>query len=253
MYFNYEGIDLYYEKYGSGKEELVILPGWGDTRKSWSYIINLLADYYTIYILDYPGFGNTLFPDFDLDIYFYSKMIKAWLNSLNLERPTLLGHSFGGRILITLTGYYHYSYPKIILMNAAGVKPKKTLRGIFKKYSYKLWMKVSGILPKSIREKFKKYLFEHFASRDYKSLLPKMRKTFQNIVSEDLSCYLENILSQTLILWGENDDSTPVKDAYLMRKKIKNSKLYVFQNTNHFTYLEKPVDTIELIAGFIEK
>lgn len=253
MYFKYKDIDLYYEKYGSGKAELVILPGWGDTRNSWSYIINLLSDYYTIYTLDYPGFGNTLFPHYDMTIYDYTCMIKEWLDFLKLENPTLLGHSFGGRILITLTGYYHDSYPKLILMNAAGIKPKKTLRTIFRKYSYKFLMKFSNILPNSIKKKFKNYLFEHFASSDYKNLLPGMRKTFQNIVSEDLSGYLEEITSQTLILWGEDDTATPIQDAYLMRKKIKNSKLYVFKNTSHFTYLEQPIQTIELIAGFIEK
>lgn len=253
MYFKYKDIDLYYEKYGNGKEELVILPGWGDTRKSFSHIISLLADYYTIYIVDYPGFGNTVFPPHDMTIYDYSDMIKEWLDSLSLENATLLGHSFGGRILITLTGYYHYNYEKIILMNAAGIKPKKTLQSVFRKRYYKLLMKMGNILPSSIRKKFKDYLFSHFASSDYKSLLPIMRKTFQNIISEDLTSYLEEINSQTLILWGNDDTSTPVKDAYLMRKKIKNSKLYVFKNTGHFTYLEQAIKTIELIAGFIEK
>lgn len=252
MYFKFKDINLYYEKYGTGKEELVILPGWGDTRSSWNYIINLLSDYYTIYILDYPGFGNTLFPSYDMTIYDYTCMIKEWLDELNLKNPTLLGHSFGGRILILLTGYYHYNYPKIILINSAGIKPKKTLRSIFRKYSYKLLMKFSNILPSLIKEKFKNYLFNHFASRDYKTLLPGMRKTFQNIVSEDLSSYLDEMVAQTLILWGDEDTSTPLRDAYLMKKKVKKSKLYVFKNAGHFTYLEEPIKTIELIANFIE-
>ena len=85
MYFKYDDINLYYEKFGCGDEELVILPGWGNTKESWNYIINLLSDYYTIYIVDFPGFGNTIFPDYDLDIYFYTDMIKSWLEELNLK------------------------------------------------------------------------------------------------------------------------------------------------------------------------
>ncbi len=56
MFFEYNNISLYYEKYGNSKNVIIILPGWGDTRKTFNYLIDLLKDYYTIYILDYPGF-----------------------------------------------------------------------------------------------------------------------------------------------------------------------------------------------------
>ena len=45
MIFKYKDISLYYEKKGIGKEELVILPGWGDTTPSWNFLINILAEY----------------------------------------------------------------------------------------------------------------------------------------------------------------------------------------------------------------
>ena len=64
-----------------------------------------------------------------------------------------------------------------------------------------------------------------------------MQKTFKNIVNEDLTKYLSNIKSETLILWGEKDLSTPLKDAKLLEKKINNSALIVLKNASHFSYL----------------
>lgn len=252
MYFNYKGINLYYEKYGNSKETLVILPGWGDTRKTFDYLIRTLEDYYTIYIIDYPGFNKTNFPNFDMTIYDYADLINEWLKSLNLENPTLLGHSFGGRILITLTGYYQYKYDKIILMNSAGIKPKRTIYQKLRTKSYKILNKLTRILPKKYRKYVKEKLFNHFSSVDYRMLPCNMRKTFQNIVSEDLSNYLKNIKAEALLLWGEKDMSTPLKDGIMMNKYINKSKLYIFKNAGHFVYLDNFQEVLEIIVKFIE-
>lgn len=252
MYFDYKGIHLYYEKYGSGKEKLVILPGWGNTRDTFTRLIRTLEDYYTIYIVDFPGFGNTNFPNFDMTIYDYTDLIYEWLKHLDLDNPTLLGHSFGGRIIITLTGYYQYKYDKIILMNSAGIKPKQTIYKKLKKKTYKILKNIIKVLPKKLRNKLYTKLFNYFSSTDYKTLPDNMKKTFQNIVSEDLSNYLKSIKSNTLLLWGEKDNSTPLQDGITMKKSIKNSKLYIFKDTYHFVYLDRFQDVLEIIVKFIE-
>jgi len=65
-----------------------------------------------------------------------------------------------------------------------------------------------------------------------------MKITFKNIVNEDLKPYLKNIKSRTLLIWGDKDDATPVKDAYIMNKYIKDSELIVLEGATHFSYLE---------------
>lgn len=240
MYFTYEDITIYYEKHGNKKKNIIILPGWGETRSTFSYMIDFLKNYFTVYILDYPGFGNSPFPDKDLTIYDYSNLIYEWIQDSNISDPILIGHSFGGRIITTLIGYYHYSFSNIILMNSAGIKPKRTLTGICRTYTYKMLKKISTILPKKYRTRFQDYLFSKFASRDYKDLDPNMMKTFRNVVNEDLKPYLKYITSKTLLIWGSQDDSTPMKDGYTMNKYIKNSELIILEGANHFAYLQRP-------------
>lgn len=240
MYFNHNNISIYYEKYGEHKKSIVILPGWGDTRKTFNYMISFLQNYFTVYIVDYPGFGNSIFPDKNLTIYDYSDLIYEFINSLNLYNPILIGHSFGGRIITTLVGYYKYNFSNIILINSAGIKPKKTLFKRFKNYYYKFLKTLGNILPKKIKVKWKNYIFNKFASVDYKNLNDNMKQTFKNIVNEDLTPYLKSINSKALLIWGNKDDATPVNDGYKMNKLIKNSELIVLQDLTHFSYLEKP-------------
>ena len=67
-----------------------------------------------------------------------------------------------------------------------------------------------------------------------------MRETFKNIVNTDLKNYLKHIKSNVLLIWGNKDESTPIKDATIMNKEIKNSELIVIEKAGHFSYLDKP-------------
>lgn len=240
MYFTYEDIQIYYEKHGNHKKNIIILPGWGDTRKTFTYMINFLKNFFTVYILDYPGFGNSPFPSKDLTIYDYSELIYQWIQEIAGEDSILIGHSFGGRIITTLLGYYHYPFQNIILMNSAGIKPKKTIRSRIRIFIYKFFKKLKYLVPGKLKNRYQNYLFSKFASADYKNLDVKMMQTFRNVVNEDLKPYLKHMKAKTLLIWGNQDDATPIQDANIMHKLIPNSELIVIEGTNHFTYLQKP-------------
>lgn len=241
MFFEYKDISMYYEVYGSHSKSLLILPGWGNTRNTFIHLINFLSNYFTVYIVDYPGFGNSNFPSRDLTIFDYSNLIYEFIKEKKLNDPVLLGHSFGGRIITVLTGYYNYKFSNIILMDSAGIKPKTTIKKLWHKLSYKLLKKLGKILPKKYKKKYYEKLFNKYASSDYQLLSSNMRKTFQNVVNTDLKNYLKYINSKVLLIWGNNDKDTPVRDAKIMNNSIKNSELIIIDKVGHFPYLERGI------------
>ncbi len=237
MTFSYNDIHLYYEKYGNKKRSIVLLPGWGDTKGTFYYIIHFLSMFFTVYIIDLPGFGQSSFPNKNLTIYDYADLINNFMTHLNISNPILIGHSFGGRIIITLCGHYKINIDKIILIDSAGIKPKKSLYRRLKTYLYKFLKKLKFLLPKRKRKRYLNKLIHLFGSEDYKNLNQNMRKTFINIVNEDLSYYLKDIESEVLLIWGKKDEDTPLKDGKKMNKLIKHSAL-IELNGSHFCYLE---------------
>lgn len=239
MFFKYKDISMYYETLGNHSKSLLILPGWGDTRNTFTNLSAFLSNYFTVYIIDYPGFGNSTFPNRDLTIFDYSDLIYEFIKELNLDDPILIGHSFGGRIITVLTGYYQYKFSNIILMDSAGIKPKTTIKKLLHKLSYKIAKKIGKLLPKKYQKKYYKNLFNKYASTDYQALSINMRKTFQNVINTDLKNYLKYINSKVLIIWGNNDYDTPIKDAKIINNKIKNSELIIIDNVGHFPYLER--------------
>lgn len=252
MYFKYHDCSIYYEITGTKDKTIILLPGWGDTRKTFSYLIQNLSMDATVISFDYPGFGNSKFPNRDLTIYDYALIIKEFLEEYNIINPILIGHSFGGRLSILLQGYYHYPVQKMILIDSAGIKPKKTLTTYVRNTCYKLLKWFGKKLPKKMSKKFLNFLFQRFASTDYQALKENMRKTFSNIVKEDLTPYLKEIKAPTLLLWGEDDTSTPLRDAKIMEELIPDCGLVTFSNSGHFSYLDYPNQTIHIIKTYLK-
>lgn len=253
MYFEKDDFELYYEKYGTGEKNIVILPGWGETRNTFFKFINYFKNNYTIYIIDYPGFGNSPFPNLDLDIYQYSSLIKDFLEELNIDRPILICHSFGGRIATILTGFYQVKIEKMVYMDTAGIKPRKKLKTLIKEKIYKLKKTCIQKFCKKSKEKKLERLRRKYGSVDYNTLPVNMLATFRNIVNEDLRRYFEKISSEVLLIWGAKDLDTPLKDGYFMNKKIENSALIIFPEGSHFTYLEYSDAVHLIIESFIDE
>lgn len=80
-----------------------------------------------------------------------------------------------------------------------------------------------------------------------------MHKTFINIINEDLTKYLKYIPSETLLIWGEKDIDTPLKDAYKINSLIKDSALIIYPNASHYSYLDYPILTNNIITEFIKE
>ena len=253
MYYNRDDYSIYYEKYGEKDKVILILPGWGDTRKTFTYLINYLKDNFTIYILDYPGFGNSPFSSKDLTIYDYTNIIRDFMTDKKITNPIIIAHSFGGRIATLLSGYYKEKIDKLIMIDIAGIKRKKSFFLWLKEKLYKLLKLIKYILPKKLKDKYHQQLLKLFGSTDYITLPNKMYQTFKNIISEDLKYYLPYIEQETLIIWGKKDKATPLKDGRLINKKIKNSALIIYKQASHFSYLEYPLLTSRIIEKFLSK
>ncbi len=252
MYITYKGVKLYYEKFGNQKETVIILPGWGKTKDTFKGMISSLRNSYTVYLVDYPGFGKTPFPKKVLTMYDYVGLIITLLDKEQITNPYIIAHSFGGRIAILLTGLYNIKIRKLLLIDSAGIKPKMTIWKWLRLKSYKLLQRLARVVPKKWRARYRKKIFKLFASSDYLALNALERETFKNIVNLDLTDYLKDIKTETLILWGDKDTATPLSDGILMKKKIRDSELIVFKNSTHYSYLENLDIVLRIIYIFFK-
>ncbi len=248
MTFKYQDLNIYYEEYKGGKKEIIFLHGWGNSSNTFINQVNFLKNQYHIYLIDLPGFGksNEQLKIYSLDD--YVNLIKDFIKEKEINNPILIGHSFGGRVIIK---YLKTNYvDKIILIASAGIKQKKTIKQKLKIINYKIKKKWYQLTKNYVEYN---YLIKTNGSSDYQNASTILKSTMVKIINEDLTKQLKTIASKTLLIWGQNDTETKISDAYLFKKLIKNSTLTIFKNAGHFVHIDEYQNVNVLIKKFIEE
>ena len=229
------GLTAYYTVAGAGPAVL-ILEGWGTNTEVYAPIARVLAEKYTVYTLDFPGFGKSEEPKDPWDVGDYANFTAAFIAALGLKRLSLVGHSYGGRVIFKLHEQpQDFEIERIVLIDAAGVKPKDTLRKKLRRIKYKAGRKALQLFAP---DKVEKYRLRH-SSADYRAASPMMREVLKKSVSEDLTHLFPLVKAPTLLVWGVNDTATPLSDAKLMEKTIPDAGLVELQG-GHYSFLESP-------------
>ena len=246
MIYKYEKININYDIVGSG-DPVILLHGWGTNYNTFSYLTNYLKNYFTVFLIDLPGFGKSEEPPHIYTLDNYVHFLFTFIEELQIENPIILGHSFGGRIAIKYAAVSD-NIKKLILVDSAGIKHIKSLNTYFKIVKYK-YLKFYYRKTKNIT----KYnqLNKVSGSTDYVALSDIMKGTMTKVLKENLKPKLKKIKVETLLIWGKDDKSTPYKDAAIMNKHISNSGIVSFDNVGHFPYLERKKQFNHIIGNFL--
>ena len=250
MIKNISGLKIYYEVAGSG-EPVLLLHGWANDVETLRPLMGMVKDLgFRVFAVDLPGFGLSDTPQSAWGVDDYVNFVGNFLDELALDRVSILGHSFGGRIVIKLAASNPLRANKLILVDSAGIKPERSISSHISASFTKLVRKVIPLLPDSIGKFLKDNLLSKMGSRDYRNA-GKLRATFVKVVNEDLRQYLPCIKSPVLLVWGELDRETPVSDGRLMQELIPDAQLNVIRGAGHHCFLDNPDEFLKIIRPFL--
>lgn len=236
-------IDLNYIEYGEGEKNLIFLHGWGQNIQ----MMKPLADYYhkeyKIYILDLPGHGSSSEPTFAYTVDDFVDVLRKFITNKKIKNPTLIGHSFGGKVSLLYASKYN-DVDKLIMLACSFKKEIEKLS--FKTKMLKFAKKIPGL------NKFENFAKKHIGSADYKNASGVMRDVLVNAVNQDIREDIKKIDADTLLIWGDNDQAVSIESAHELDGLLKNSGLVVFPNCTHYAYLENLGQTVSVIRVFLE-
>ena len=238
MFKTIKKIKVNYKQYGEGND-VVLLHGWGQNIQMMEPLSNYLKANHKITIVDLPGFGLSSEPDYAYTVYDYVELLKELFDELKIKKPTLIGHSFGGRLSIIYAS--KYDVEKIVLFGSPCVRHeyKSTKQTILKTLK-----KIKILSP--LANLMKKFT----GSADYKNASPVMREVLVKTVNEDLSECAKKIKAETLLIWGDNDTAVPLEHAKELNNLLKNSDLIVLSGS-HYCYLENLHQVINILNNFL--
>ena len=248
------GFDVAYTTLGEGEKTVVVCQGWGTNFEMYQVVANAISDEYKVILFDFPGFGKTKEPEDSWSVADYASFFVDFLQVLGVEKVTLIGHSYGGRVIIEVASDEGFKnrVEKIVLIDSAGVMPVRSAAANFKTKLFKTWKKfitlpaVHSLFPEVID-----YWISKQGSEDYKNASPVMKSALVKAVNYDQQHLMGNIAAPTLLVWGEHDEATPVSDGKIMEEKFQDASLVVMQGCGHFSYADDPKIFVSILRAFL--
>lgn len=239
-----------------------------------------LAKDHELIFYDQRGSGKSLDTKLDQDhinLEQFIQDLKSLQTSLEIERPILLAHSWGGLLAMSYAVKYPNEVSAMILMNSAPAdyenqreflnefakrtdRIKDTISPIF---DFKKFEKLDSIgINKLYMDLYKVYFFNQqkldelslnmnvTSARNGHKVMTEMLKTSWLNPKSRLIDDLKNVRIPTLIIHADYD-IVPFKGSKKLLDTISNSKFFNIKECGHFAYVEKPDELFGEIRRFL--
>jgi pimeloyl-ACP methyl ester carboxylesterase len=238
------GLQIAYQREGNGPP-IIFLHGFFGDHRVWRRQLEL-ADEYTLVAWDAPGCGESSLPGADFEIRDYANVLEEFIGRVGLDRPHLVGNSFGGTLALQLASTRPELVKSIVGIDTyAGWSGSFTPDIVARRLDASLpdlelppaevaakW--ITGFVTPEAPEPIKDELRGIIVDFDPAG----MRMMIEALAAADLRDVLGEIRAPTLLIWGAQDTRSPLTVARDLRGRLSGSRLVVLEGAGHLAQVE---------------
>jgi len=238
---------------GSGPALVFLHAGWGP---QWTEFLNTLARDFTVYAPDHPGTTEgdpeshrALGDMWDLTL-FYEELF----DKLGLDKPALVGHSFGGMVAGDVAANFPKQIGKLVLIDSLGLwLDESPIR------SYMV-TSITDLVPMIFADSNDPSVGTFVTDpSDTDAMIRKhwalgcTGKFCWPLPDKGLRKRIHRVSAPTLVLWGKQDLLTPLAYAHEFVKLIKGAQIECIEKASHMLPLEQPAIAAKTVADFVKR
>ncbi len=259
-----EGVSLHVRDSGPRTAPaLILLHGFGSSLHTWEPWARALDRTFRVVRFDLPGSGLSA-PDPTGDYTDTRSMLllSALMDTLGIQRATLVGNSMGGRIAWTFAARYPERVDKLVLISPDGFASSGFEYGkaavVPASLSLMRYVLPKAMLRMSLEPAYAntRAMTDSLADRYYDllrapgardAMLQRMRQT----VLTDPVPLLRRIQAPTLLLWGQQDAMIPFSNAADYLRALPHAILVPLPNVGHLPFEETPDAALVPLRRFL--
>jgi pimeloyl-ACP methyl ester carboxylesterase len=230
-------------KQSSDGPTIVFLHGWGSDHRAWSQVVRSSKE--ATLSIDLPGFGSSQVPDQPLTVSDVADALMDIIDTCELSNVVLVGHSFGGQVAAAIAARQPGWLHGLVLVGAAVIREKNP------PFLSRVGEKIGPVFRLPILSKLRPLMYKMIGA-DIPPEDPVMQQTMRNVLRDDQRNKLSEIKVPTQVIWGNNDQSTPLSEGEQIADKISRSDLVVLDG-GHYIFLDQPTIFIDTIHSFIKR
>jgi 4,5:9,10-diseco-3-hydroxy-5,9,17-trioxoandrosta-1(10),2-diene-4-oate hydrolase len=268
-YIQVGGINTRYWSLGDGETGIILLHGLGSCVETWKYTIGTLAQRHRVYAVDIVGCGRSDKPSTTYSLAYQAQFIKAFMDTLNLKRASLIGNSMGGGVALQFALLFPQQVEKLVLANSLGFgkeialplrlaslpfvgqlfRPSRSSTAVVLKQS----VYNSSVINQDWVEIFYQIATLPGAQQALQSQIKAnidfwgVRSSVYGSIVAQLAC----ISVPTLIIWGQQDRVLPVAHSQVAAECMPNACLRIFNFCGHWPQVEHPEEFNSLTLKFL--
>ncbi|KUG05379.1 alpha/beta hydrolase fold [hydrocarbon metagenome] len=228
---------------------LILIHGAGGTHRKWATLMEKSINGFTHVAVDLIGHGSSPGTPVD-EVKAYAKSIKEFLDANGFPRPWIMaGHSMGGSIALQAALTYPETVNGLILIGSGANMPvnptmlEQLSQGTFD----------TGFLKIAYSRDIDPQLLAEELQTWSQVSQQQLYIDFTACNNYDVSKQLGEIKIPVLILVGDQDKMTPIKNSQYLQENISGSVLQIVPGAGHHLMLEKPDETISAISSFLKE
>ncbi|MFP3028774.1 MAG: pimeloyl-ACP methyl ester esterase BioH [Arsenophonus sp.] len=249
---------LFWQQFGKGKQDIVLLHGWGLNAEVWRIIKIECGYHFRLHLVDLPGYGRSnLFPPMSLQ-----QMAEViWQKAP--KQAIWLGWSLGGLIATIIAVKHQPEIAGLITVasspcfgqqdNWPGIKPA-ILMGFEQQLQADFHRTVERFLVlQTLGTKTAKGDIRLLKSVILEQPLPSvavLNAGLKILRTTDLRQSLLTLNKPFLRIYGELDSLVPKKIAPILDKWLPNSDSVVIKHADHAPFISDPNKFIQLLVNF---
>lgn len=242
-----QGLRVAYQRSGQGQPLLLLHGGLSDSRE-WRRQIEDLSDEFTVVAWDAPGCGRSSDPPESFRLPDYADCLAEFIDTLSLEKPHVLGLSFGSGLALELYRRNPSLPTTLVLASAyagwAGSLPPEVVKERLERALQDLAQSPEALVqawsPTLFTEGTPSAVVEELAeimSEVHPAGSATMARSFADA---DLRDVLPRITVPTLLLYGDRDERAPLGIARALEAAIPQSRLVLLKGVGHQSNMEAP-------------
>ena len=241
------GGDVFVRSGGSGPPLFVIHHDIG--AHAWTGFHERLAERFTVYLPDLPGFGKSKRPEWARNVRDIVALAGLTLDELDLPRASVAGLGFGGYVAAELATTAQARINRLTLVGAMGVKPEQG--EIFDQFlvSHEDYVRAGFADEGSFERHFgEESDIEQLMVWDVNREMTTRVGWKPYMHNMALPYLLPSVQTPTLLVWGSEDAIVPANSGALYADKLPNARLEILDGGGHWLELEHPDELARLIA-----
>lgn len=266
-----EGYEIAYRCIGQGYP-IIFLHGFGTSSTTWKLMYPFLRSGYQYIFLDLVGHGKTTREYRNVEpLELHTKLLTEFLKYLNLNRYTLVGHSFGGMLVLRslplLQQIPEIQISSLVLIDTPAYPQK--LPGVvrffllgflsyiaFRIFPYSLLAYLAELrvfyAPRRIPIELVREYAEHMQVPGTYQCLKQLAKALNKEIKREIIPNHKDILIPTAIICGSHDRIIPFINTQKLNNSLSKSQLFIINKSGHSPQEENPEEMADLINIFLK-